>query len=72
LFAASVDGGETFTSPRAISVLSALSGIALNSFLYGGVPGLLFALKGLALGFGLYLLLYALHAVGAGDCPGTD
>jgi prepilin peptidase CpaA len=53
--------------PNWISVSGALSGVALNSFLYHGAPGLVFALKGLAVSFGLYLLLYMLHAMGAGD-----
>ena len=41
--------------------------MALNTFLYQGWPGLRFALKGLGLGFGVYLVLYALRAMGAGD-----
>jgi prepilin peptidase CpaA len=53
--------------PNWISVSGALSGLGLNSFLYGGAPGLVFALKGLGLGFGFYLVLYILHAMGAGD-----
>jgi prepilin peptidase CpaA len=48
-------------------VSGTLTGIALNSFLYEGAPGLIFALKGLALGFGVYFVLYILHAMGAGD-----
>lgn len=53
--------------PNWISVGGVALGLALNTFLYSGVPGLLFALKGLGLGFGLYLLLYMIHAMGAGD-----
>jgi len=53
--------------PNWISVSGTLTGIALNSFLYEGAPGLIFALKGLALGFGVYFVLYILHAMGAGD-----
>jgi len=53
--------------PNWIAVSGALAGMALNSFLYRGVPGLLFALEGLALGFGVYFVLYLLHAMGAGD-----
>jgi prepilin peptidase CpaA len=53
--------------PNWTSVSGALAGLGLNSFLYGGALGLAFALKGLALGFGLYLVLYTLHAMGAGD-----
>jgi prepilin peptidase CpaA len=53
--------------PNWVSVGGALLGIALNSFLYRGVPGLIISFKGLALGFGVYFFLYALHAMGAGD-----
>jgi prepilin peptidase CpaA len=53
--------------PNWISVGGSLIGVALNSFLYPGVSGLIFALKGLALGFGVYFVLYVLHAMGAGD-----
>jgi prepilin peptidase CpaA len=52
--------------PNWLSVGGALAGVALNVFL--GPPfGILFALKGLAAGFGLYFVLYVLHAMGAGD-----
>ncbi|PWU08626.1 MAG: prepilin peptidase [Terriglobia bacterium] len=53
--------------PNWISVGGALLGIAMNAFLYRGVPGLALSFKGLALGFGVYFLLYAVHAMGAGD-----
>ena len=59
--------------PNWISVSGALAGILLNSFLQQqgsrllGLDGLIFALEGLALGFGVYFLLYALHAMGGGD-----
>lgn len=53
--------------PNWCSVSGAVIGLALNTFLYGGLSGFLFSLKGLLLGFGLYFLLYALHAMGAGD-----
>lgn len=53
--------------PNWVSVTGAAIGLALNTFLYRGAPGLLFAVKGLAVAFGLYFLLYALHAMGAGD-----
>lgn len=53
--------------PNWISVSGTLVGLALNSFLYLGAPGLIFALKGLGLGFGMYFLLYMVHAMGAGD-----
>ncbi len=53
--------------PNWISVSGAVIGLALNTFLYRGWSGLLFSLKGLLLGFGLYFVLYALRAMGAGD-----
>jgi prepilin peptidase CpaA len=53
--------------PNWISVGGVLIGISLNSFLYVGTPGFLFAVKGLGLGFGVYFVLYILHAMGAGD-----
>src|ERR1039458_9223489 len=53
--------------PNWLNVLGVLAGIALNTFLYSGLSGTWFALKGLGLAFGLYVVLYALRAMGAGD-----
>jgi prepilin peptidase CpaA len=53
--------------PNWLNVLGALAGIALNTFMYSGLAGTLFALKGLGLAFGLYVVLYMLRAMGAGD-----
>lgn len=59
--------------PNWLTVSGVLIGVVLNAFLRTPAPavvsfgGLLFALKGLGLGFGLYFVLYALHAMGAGD-----
>lgn len=59
--------------PNWISVGGVLLGLLLNTFLKASgsrwlsLEGVLFSLEGLALGFGLYFLLYALHAMGAGD-----
>jgi prepilin peptidase CpaA len=53
--------------PNWLNVAGVLSGIAMNTFLYQGLPGLGFALKGMVLAFVVYLILYALHAMGAGD-----
>ncbi len=57
--------------PNWLTLSGVLAGIAMNTFLYWDSPqrwyGCIFALKGLGLGFGLYLLLYALRAMGAGD-----
>jgi prepilin peptidase CpaA len=53
--------------PNWISVTGVLLGLAMNSFLYQGWPGLRLSLTGLAGGFGIYFALYALRAMGAGD-----
>lgn len=53
--------------PNWLSVGGVLLGLALNSFLYQGLPGFLFALKGMVLGFTVYFVLYVLRAMGAGD-----
>ena len=44
-----------------------LSGLGMNLFLYQGWPGLRASIGGLALGFGVYFMLYMLRAMGAGD-----
>jgi prepilin peptidase CpaA len=53
--------------PNWLTVSGVLAGVALNTAI--GLPeaGTAFALEGLALGFGVYFLLYLLHAMGAGD-----
>ena len=53
--------------PNWLSMSGVLAGIILNAFLYPGWPGLKLSLQGLAMGFGVYFALYALHAMGAGD-----
>lgn len=56
--------------PNWLTLLGVLAGLTLNAWLVSdGQPwlGLLFSLKGLALGFGFYFFLYMLHAMGAGD-----
>jgi prepilin peptidase CpaA len=52
--------------PNWLTVTGVLTGFAINAF-YQGFSGLGFALKGFLLGFGVYVVLYALHAMGAGD-----
>jgi prepilin peptidase CpaA len=52
--------------PNWISVGGIALGVLANS-ITRGIPGLLFALGGFALGFGLYFLFYLIHARGAGD-----
>jgi prepilin peptidase CpaA len=53
--------------PNWLTVSGVVIGLLLNAFLYPTWPGLLFSLKGLALAFGVYLALYAVRAMGAGD-----
>jgi len=53
--------------PNWLSVSGVVFGLALNTFLYQGWPGLRLSLGGLAAGFGVYFVLYALRAMGAGD-----
>ncbi len=61
--------------PNWLTVSGAVLGVALNTVIGrpGGpltgspLAGTMFALEGLALGFGVYFALYALRAMGAGD-----
>jgi prepilin peptidase CpaA len=53
--------------PNWLTLIGVLVGLGLNTFLYQGWPGLRFALMGLGIGFGVYFILYALRAMGAGD-----
>jgi prepilin peptidase CpaA len=52
--------------PNLVSVIGCIVGIAANVYL-GGLPGLRSSLIGLVVAFGLYFVLYLLHAMGAGD-----
>src|SRR5215471_7426935 len=59
--------------PNWITITGVVIGVSLNTFLAwdrvanNGWSGLFFSLKGLGLGFGVYFILYALRAMGAGD-----
>src|ERR1017187_896781 len=53
--------------PNWLTVSGALLGIAMNTVIGSPEAGLVFSLAGLAVGFGIYTVLYALHAMGAGD-----
>lgn len=64
---AAVFDARTRRIPNWLTVSGVLAGVALNTFLYPGMSGLWFAVKGLGLGFGIYLVLHLLHAMGAGD-----
>jgi prepilin peptidase CpaA len=52
--------------PNWISVGGIALGFLVNTLTHG-VAGLLFSLGGFAIGFGLYFVLYLIHAMGAGD-----
>jgi prepilin peptidase CpaA len=53
--------------PNWLTATGVLLGIAMNTFLYQGWPGLRMSLIGLAVGFSAYFVLYSLRAMGAGD-----
>jgi prepilin peptidase CpaA len=53
--------------PNWLTIGGVLAGIALNSFIYRGWPGLRLSLVGLVVGFAAYFILYSLRAMGAGD-----
>jgi prepilin peptidase CpaA len=54
--------------PNWLTLAGVLVGVALNGFLDQGRPGLFVSsLLGLAAAFGVYFVLYALRAMGAGD-----
>lgn len=52
--------------PNLIAVCGFAAGITVNTYL-GGLAGLRSSLAGFAAAFGLYFVLYLLHAMGAGD-----
>jgi len=53
--------------PNWLTVTGILTGVGMNTFLYPVWSGLKSGLLGFAVGFGIYFVLYALHAMGAGD-----
>lgn len=53
--------------PNWLTAAGVVAGLAMNAFLYPVWPGLRLSLIGLAVGFGVYFLLYSLRAMGAGD-----
>src|SRR5580700_10539556 len=58
--------------PNWLTVGGVLAGFLMNTFigrvdLRPGWPGLRLSLQGFAIGFGVYVVLYALRAMGAGD-----
>ena len=52
--------------PNWLTLSGVILGVGLNTFLFQ-TEGLWFSLKGLGLALGVYLVLYLLHAMGAGD-----
>lgn len=53
--------------PNWLTLSGVVTGVALNSFLYQGLPGLKLSLAGLGVAFGSYMLLYLVRGMGAGD-----
>jgi prepilin peptidase CpaA len=53
--------------PNWITVTGVVLGIAMNTVIGPPEGGLVFSLVGLLVAFGVYVALYALHAMGAGD-----
>jgi len=53
--------------PNWLNVAGVILGLAMNWILGPPGAGILFALKGLGLAFGVYLVLYLVRAMGAGD-----
>jgi prepilin peptidase CpaA len=53
--------------PNWLTVSGVALGIAMNTIIGPPEAGLVFSLIGVAVAFGIYLALYALHAMGAGD-----
>ena len=53
--------------PNWLTAGGVLVGLGLNTFLYQGWPGLKFGLLGFGIGLGIYFVLYAIRAMGAGD-----
>lgn len=53
--------------PNWLTASGIVSGLAVNVFERGIWPGLRFSLAGLGIALAIYLVLYALHATGAGD-----
>jgi prepilin peptidase CpaA len=53
--------------PNWVTLSGVVLGIALNTIIGAPVAGLGFSLAGLGIAFGIYVALYALRAMGAGD-----
>lgn len=66
VLAAAASDIRTRRIPNWLTLSGVCAGLGLNSALYG-LAGLKASASGLALGFGCYLVLYCLRAMGAGD-----
>ena len=53
--------------PNWLTLGGVVTGVALNSVLYQGLPGLKLSLAGRGVAFGSYMLLYLVRSMGAGD-----
>src|ERR1035438_7126712 len=53
--------------PNWLTVSGAVLGLAMNAVIGPPEAGIVFSLVGLAVAFGIYVALYALRAMGAGD-----
>ena len=54
--------------PNWLTLAGVILGFSLNMFLFERpLEGLLYSLKGFGLALGIYMVLYVLHAMGAGD-----
>src|ERR1017187_5956862 len=53
--------------PNWLTVSGAVLGVAINTIIGSPEGGLVFSLVGLLVAFAVYAVLYALHAMGAGD-----
>ncbi|MDE3197618.1 MAG: prepilin peptidase [Acidobacteriota bacterium] len=63
---AAVSDFRTRRIPNWLTLPGVCAGLVANTVL-SGVPGLKSSLEGLAMGLGIYLLLYIVRAMGAGD-----
>jgi prepilin peptidase CpaA len=66
VIAAAVTDLRSRRIPNWLTLSGVCAGLLLNWYL-SGLPGLWTGFKGLLLGFGVYFILYALRAMGAGD-----
>ena len=53
--------------PNWLTLGGVVTGVALNSVPYQGLPGLKLSLAGRGVAFGSYMLLYLVRSMGAGD-----